>query len=206
MTATTTADQATGTAISSAGVALLGTVAVAVAGCGSKSVVQSKPIVAGAPFASVRPAPAPANWQAATIPIGAVLAYPPGWTRVASDPGTATAIRADGRQRIAGYLNATPRQGSETLANWPQFRARHNAAEGDRAVTTEAAAYGVRFPTGSGSCVRDSYTTVSRARYVEIACLVAGTDAMSVIVAAATRADWTQLAPLLYRALSAFRT
>jgi hypothetical protein len=186
--------------------ALLAAAAVAVAGCGSKGTARSQPVVARSPFAQLRPAPAPAGWRSAAIPSGAVLSYPPDWTPAAGDRGTATAIRADARRRIVGYLNVTPRQGSETPANWPAFRVRHNAAEGDRAVTSEAATSGVRFLTGTGSCVRDSYTTASNARYIEIACLVAGARATSVIVAAATSAHWTQISPLLYRALSAFRT
>jgi hypothetical protein len=186
--------------------ALLGIAVLAVAGCGSQGVARSKPIVARFPFADVHAAPAPAGWRATAIASGAVLSYPPDWTPVGGDPGTASAALAGARQHIIGYLNVTPLQGSESLANWPEFRVRHNAAEGDRAVTTEATAYGVRFLTGTGSCVRDSYTTVSRARYVELACLVAGAHARSVIVAAAARAQWIKISPVLYRALSAFRT
>jgi hypothetical protein len=178
----------------------------AVAGCGSKGPPRSSATVARTAFAQVQPAPAPADWHAATIPTGAVLAYPPDWSPAASDRGTASAVLEDDRHQIVGYLNVTPRQGRETLANWPQFRTRHNAAEGDRAVTSAAAAYGVRFLTGTGSCVRDSYSTVSGAHYMEIACLVAGTRATSVLVAAAVQERWTQLSPVLYRALSAFRT
>jgi hypothetical protein len=185
-------------------VALAG--ALALAGCGSRNAARSAPSLARPAFGQIRPASAPGGWHAARISSGAVLAYPPGWSRASSDPGTASAILAGDRQRIVGYLNVTPRQGGETLANWSEFRVRHNVEEGDRAVTTEASAYRVRFLMGTGSCVRDSYTTVSRARYVEIACLVTGTRATSVIVAAATRADWAGLSRVLYRALSAFRT
>ena len=125
---------------------------------------------------------------------------------MAGDRGTATAVLTDDRRRIIGYLNATPRQGGETPAKWPSFRVRHNAAEGDRAVRSEASAHGVRFLSGTGSCVRDSYTTVSGARYVELACLVDGTRATTVIVAAAASVESMRLLPVLYRALSAFRT
>jgi hypothetical protein len=34
--------------------------------------------------------------------------------------------------RFDAYLNATPKQGSETLANWSRFRQDHNRDEGDR--------------------------------------------------------------------------
>jgi hypothetical protein len=179
---------------------------VAVAGCGTTRETRSKPMVAQSPFAHVHPAAAPATWHAAVIPTGAVLSYPPDWTRAESDPGTATAVRDDARKRIVGYLNVTPRQAGESLSDWPAFRVRHNTQEGDRAVALEASAYRVRFLTGTGSCVRDSYTTVSGARYEELACLVRGGSTTSVIVAAAMPARWTQISPVLYRALSAFKT
>jgi hypothetical protein len=92
------------------------------------------------------------------------------------------------------------------LADWASFRVRHNVAEGERNVTSEDAAYGVRFRTGSGSCVRDSYTTVSRARFIELACLVKGARATSVIVGAAPPRAWNLTSPLLFRALSALIT
>jgi hypothetical protein len=103
-------------------------------------------------------------------------------------------------------LNVTPRQGAETLANWPHFRVEHDADEGDRDVRPLEVGFGLRFRTGRGSCVRDSYTTVTHARYVEIACLVAGQRATSVIVGAAPPNAWSQVSPLLERAISAFET
>ena len=184
----------------------MGASLLAVAGCGAKSAARFQVIAAPSPFGQVRPEPAPGDWRVASIPSGAALAYPPGWSRAAGDTGTATAVLEDARHRIVGYLNATPGQGGETLANWPQFRVHHNAMEGDRAVTSEAAGYGVRFLTGTGSCVRDRYTTVSGARYVELACLVVGPRATTVIVGAAAQRLSAQISPVLYRALSAFRT
>jgi hypothetical protein len=111
----------------------------------------------------------------------------------------------DARQ-IVGYLNLTPRQSSETLSNWASFRVAHNAAEGDRGVRREEVAYGVRFRTGTGTCVRDSYTTSSRARFIELACLVRGTRATSVIVGAAPPRTWSAVSPVLDRAISALVT
>jgi hypothetical protein len=97
---------------------------------------------APAAFAWLRPAPPPASWKVARIPDGAVLAYPPGWRPVATDAGTATvALLRDG-QRIDGYLNVTPKQGTETLANWSRFRPNHNLGE-----AIEASASTPRRPT-----------------------------------------------------------
>ena len=107
--------------------------------------------------------------------------------------------------RIRGYLNATPRQGAETLANWARFRPAHNHEEGDRHVVSEAAAQALRFRTGTGSCVIDHYATVS-AHYREIACLVRGSKASTVVVAAAVPRDWKRLAPQLERAVSSLTT
>ena len=76
------------------------------------------------------------------------MAYPPGWRARAGDRGTASAALLDGDGHYLGYLNLTPRQGAETAANWPSFRLRHNAGEGDRDVTFDAAAGGLHFRTG----------------------------------------------------------
>ena len=86
----------------------------------------------------------------------------------------------------------------ETLANWASFRPSHNREEGDREVVRDASAVGLRFRLGTGSCVIDHYTTES-ARYREIACIVHGARATTVIVAAARPADWMRLAPQLQR-------
>src|SRR6202035_3057154 len=148
----------------------------------------------------------PANWAVARIGAGAALYYPPGWRLAAGDAGTATAVLTDARRQLVGYLNLTPRQGSETLSDWASFRVAPNVAEGDRDVKREAVAYGVGFRTGTATCVRDSYTTVSRARFIELACIVRGTRATSVIVGAAPPRAWALTSPLLYRAISAVVT
>ena len=64
-----------------------------------------------------------------------------------------------GGQRIDGYLNATPRQGTETLANWSRFRPEHNQDEGDRGVRFLAATTTARFRSGRGACSRASAGT-----------------------------------------------
>jgi hypothetical protein len=69
-----------------------------------------------------------------------------------------------------------------------------------------AAATGLHFLTGQGSCVQDSYTTVSHARYTEIACLVAGARSNSVIVGAAPPGAWGRISGVLERAIEGVRT
>jgi hypothetical protein len=155
------------------------------------------------PFAWLRPTAPPADWKAARITGGATLSYPPGWQRLKTDPGTATVGLLRGQDELVGYLNATPRQGSETLSNWSAFRPDHNREEGDRNVELIASATGLRFRGGPGSCVIDQYTT-TRATYREIACLASGPKSTAVIVAAAPIAAWRNQVPTFHRAVSGF--
>jgi hypothetical protein len=154
------------------------------------------------PFAWVHPASPPAGWKVARSSGGA-LAYPPGWTPIESDPGTASAALLGAGGRIDGYLNATPKQGAETLANWSRFRPEHNLDEGDRSVHVIASAGHLSFRSGHGSCVIDDYTT-SKAAYREIACMVSGRRSTAVVVAAAPIARWNERASTLERAVSSF--
>jgi hypothetical protein len=52
--------------------------------------------------------------------------------------------------------------------------------------------------------VKDGYTTSSNARYVEIACIVRGPQATTVIVGAAPPTLWSRFSPMLQRAISTF--
>ena len=171
---------------------------VALAGCGASGRGR-----ASRPFGWLRPASAPTGWKVARTQGGAALAYPPGWTPIKTDPGTASVALLAGGQRIDGFLNATPRQGTETLANWSRFRPEHNQDEGDRGVRSLAATTTARFRSGRGACVIDTYTT-SKASYHEIACLVSGRRSSAVVVAAAPSALWDQQAGTLERAVSSF--
>jgi hypothetical protein len=132
-----------------------------------------------------------------------MLAYPPGWTAIKTDPGTASVALLGGGERIDGFLNATPRQGSETFADWSRFRPQHNQGEGDRDERLVAATTHGRFRSGRGACVIDTYTT-SKASYREIACLVSGPDSSAVVVAAAPIGLWDREAATLQRAVSGF--
>jgi hypothetical protein len=168
------------------------------AGCGGSARGR-----ASGPFAWLKPASPPSGWNIARTQAGAMLAYPPGWTRIKTDRGTASVAILGGGQRIDGYLNATPRQGTETLADWSRFRPQHNQGEGDRNVRLVAATTDGRFRSGRGACVIDTYTT-SKASYREIACLVSGRGSSAVVVAAAPTALWDQQAATLQRAVSSF--
>lgn len=155
------------------------------------------------PFAWLRPTSPPAGWSVARIANGAALAYPPGWSAIKTDRGTASRALLGSGGRIAGYLNVTPRQGTETLADWSRFRPDKNREEGDRDVHLMAATGGARFRLGRGSCVIDSYTT-SITTYEEIACLVSSPTSSAVVVAAAPLTRWPQRSSVLERAVSSF--
>jgi hypothetical protein len=171
---------------------------------GLTSCGQSSHHRASGPFAGLHPAAAPTGWSVARTSDGATLSYPPGWAPIKTDPGTASvALLGDGG-RIDALLNLTPKQGSETLANWSRFRPEHNRGEGDRSVRLIASARDLTFRAGGrGSCVIDTYKT-SKATYREIACLVSGPRSTAVVVAAATGALWDRQAATLERAASSF--
>ena len=136
-----------------------------------------------------------------------MLAYPADWRPIRGDSGTASAALRHANGRFVGYLNLTPRQGGETLANWTRFRVAHNREDGDLVVTAQGSARRVPFRDGArGTCVRDAYTTSTHLRFVEVACLVHGRRADSVIVAAAPPEQWARQWPTLRRAIGAVRT
>jgi hypothetical protein len=173
----------------------------------------TSPRRASDPFAWLRPAAPPVSWHVARTPDGAALAYPSGWTAVKTDPGTASVALLGHRGRVDGYLNVTPKQGAETLANWSRFRPQKNRAEGARNVHLLAATSdaGFRyagtsdagFRSALGSCVIDTYTT-SITTYEEIACLVSGPRSSDVVVAAAPARLWQERSAVLERAVSSF--
>ena len=131
---------------------------------------------------------------------------PRDWRSIVSDPGTRTAAIRSSGGHIVGYLNATPRQGDESLAGWSSFRIEHNQEEGDTNVKLVAAADNLMFRGGHGSCVIDDYRSSSGHQYREVACIVAGTKATTVIVGAAPPQDWHSQSPAIERAISAFKT
>lgn len=182
--------------------------AAALAACGSSGAddeASGPPAPANpAAFAWVHSAPVPSGWRTRALPSGAAaLAYPRGWRLIKTDPGTVTAARKAGG-RIVGYLNITPQGGDETLANWASFRPAHNREEGDHDLVPLASATGLPFRNGQGSCVKDGYSTSSNARYTEVACIVRGPAATTVIVGAAPPDVWDRVSPTIERAISSF--
>jgi hypothetical protein len=171
---------------------------------GANSAHEPTHATAGAAFAWLRPSGAPAGWKTAERPNGIRLAYPPSWRRIRADPGAVSAGQVDPRSGlITGLLNATPKQGQETLQNWGRFRPAHIAEEGSTHVQVLGTGQHLTFRSGTGSCVIDRYQT-THARYQEIACLVAAGNAAAVIVAAELAADWQRDARALERSVDAF--
>jgi hypothetical protein len=157
-------------------------------------------------FRWLQPQRSPDGWKLARLPSGkATFAYPRTWRPIRTDRGTASVALLGPGRTIRGYLNLTPRQGAETLANWASFRIEHLGDEGSTGVRRIASAHGLAFRSGQGTCVIDSYRT-SRARYREIACLVAGNRTSSVIVGAAPSKTWAQQAETIERAISSLLT
>jgi hypothetical protein len=191
--------------VSISAVAAATAAATAIAGCGGNSGGYGSNPAPPAAFAWLKAGAAPAGWKVAQTRSGATLAYPSGWRPIRTDPGTASAAPRGRSGYFAGYLNATPQGGDETVANWRRFRVAHVAAEGAHGVRLAAAVTGVRFRAGRASCVIDSYST-TRMRFREIACIVAGPRATAVVVGAAPARRWSREAPLLRRAISSFRT
>jgi hypothetical protein len=180
----------------------------AIVGAGGGAATGSASVDGRAPaFRWLQPRPAPDGWKLARLPSGAAtFAYPRTWRPIRTDPGTVSVALIGHGRNIRGYLNATPRQGSETLANWPSFRIEHlREEESSKDVRLIASAHGLRFRSGRGSCVIDSYRT-SRTRYREIACLVAGARTSSVLVGAAPSKTWAQQAQTIERAIASLRT
>ena len=167
-------------------------------------------LVGGSPgraFPPLVPAAAPAGWPHLTLPNRtAVLSYPPSLRPVSGDTDAASAAQVSPSGAYRLYVNATPRQGDERLRGWAAFRLRLLTADDAASARELAAAQGVAFRGGTGSCVIDTYVTrIGAHRYQEIACLVQGRASASVIVATAPAATWAQASPLLLRAVAAYQ-
>ena len=160
----------------------------------------------GRAFPPLVPAAAPAVWPHLTLPNGtAVLSYPPSLHPLAGDTDAVSAGRLGPGGAFQLYLNATPRQGSERLLGWAAFRLRLLRSDDAASAHQDAAAQGVKFRGGTGSCVIDDYLTrIGGHHYQEVACLVQGRTSASVIVAAAPAAQWARARPLLFRAVAAY--
>jgi len=157
-------------------------------------------------FAWFRSRPTPDSWHRVSLPDGtAVLSYPRSLHPLHGDKGTLTEGITTKSGSVLVYLNVTPRQGNETLLNWPDFRVQHLLEDNASAATRAGQATGLEFRGGRGSCVLDSYTTKAHANhYREIACFVQGAHGASVLVAATAAADWGSYAGLLEEVVNAY--
>jgi hypothetical protein len=185
----------------------LALIAVVVVGCGSSSHKPRAASAAPAPstFGWLRPGQPPAGWPVAAISDGASIAFPRGWARIHSDPGTASAALYGPHGTFLGYLNVTPRQGDESLTNWSTFRVKHNGEEGDLGVVALASTSSRPVGDQRVSCVKDAYTTRLRTHYVELACLISGPRTSVVAVGASPPNAWPQISPLLERSIASVR-
>jgi hypothetical protein len=126
--------------------------------------------------------------------------------RIGGDSGTVSAARYSRTRGYLLYLNATPRQGAESLQNFPRYRLHLLREEDARSARQLGSAIGIAFRGGTGSCVMDSYVTrIGGYHYDEIACFVRGRTSSSVVVGAATARQWSASAPLLERAVAAYQ-
>ncbi len=187
---------------------LIGLLAIAAAGCGTGTptpdTATHKPTASsGGSFAWLARGPAPPGWPAIGVVAGGALPRPPGWRALNGDRGSVSFAELGAGGRIVGYLNATPRSGAETIANWTRFRVRHNVAEGDRDVRTLAGLTALRVGAARASCVTDDYRT-SLSRYRELACLIARPRASTVVLGAAPPSDWATQRPTIERAIAGF--
>ena len=181
--------------------------AIAIVAVTVSAVVVARPgRPAGSAFPALHPAAAPGGWRHLILPSGAaVLSYPPGLRQLAGDKDAVSAAKIGPHGAFQLYLNATPRQGSEQLANWAAFRLHLLRSDTAASAQQVAAAQGLKFRGGDGSCVIDRYVTrIGGHHFQEIACLVQGHTSASVIVAAAPAAHWAEARPLLLRAVAAY--
>jgi hypothetical protein len=150
-------------------------------------------------------APAPAPWRHHATPSGTgILSYPATFV-AGNDPDGVARERRDRHGTVLVYLDATPKQGTERLSDWPSYRIGIIRRESDD-VHEDGHAFGLPFRGGTGSCVLDNYRTrVENHRYREIACLVQGRRHASVLIAAALESAWARAAKTLERAVDAYR-
>jgi hypothetical protein len=141
----------------------------------------------------------PATWARLTIPSGlGTLSSPPGFRTVNGDPDTLSEALRNSSGTYLGYLNVTPRQGSETLQDWAALRLSHLRSDDAVSVHEDAKVQSVRTAAAVRSCVIDDYTTtVGHHQFHEVACYVMRGSAGSVVVGATPSGDpahvWTQL-------------
>ena len=163
---------------------------------------------AGARVASFRwfaATAAPATWRHHALPSGgAILSYPATFAS-GNDTDGVSRERLDRHGTVLVYLDVTPKQGPESLRDWPSYRLRVVRGESND-VHEDGHAFGLSFRGGRGTCVLDDYRTrVENHHYREIACFVGGRRHASVLIAAALESQWTRAVKTLERAVDAYR-
>jgi hypothetical protein len=182
---------------------LLGVLAACTVGTTAQAAAGGRP----AAFAWLVPTAAPSTWKHVRLPSGlAVLSYPSTLQRSSADPGSITAESRNSQGLLTIYLNVTPKQGNEGLANWPSYRLHVNSERASAPAHEDAAVTNVPFLGGTGSCVIDDYVTRGVTRhYKEIACYVEGPHGGSVIIATTMASLWAQQRRALEQTIAAYR-
>jgi hypothetical protein len=165
------------------------------------------PAATSAGFGWFHPNQAPGAWVRASLSRRtATLSYPGSLRPEHGDPGTVTVGSTARSGEVLVYLNATPKQGDETLGNWADFRMEHLREDGQSAVHLDGVSGPLPFRGGQGRCVIDNYTTdMHHNHYNEIACIVRGAHATSVLVAATSTAAWQANRALLEKVVSSYQ-
>ena len=158
------------------------------------------------PFAWLASTAPPTTWARLTLPAGlGSLSLPPGFRAVPGDPGTASFAVLGSDGTYLGYLNVTPRQGDERLADWAAFRLAHLRGDETISATQDGSVQSVQTANTMRSCVTDDYVTeVGHHHFHEVACLVMTTSAASVVVAATPSGDPAHLWAQVERAVAAY--
>ena len=193
--------------------ALTAALSVALFGCASgppssaTGSAKAATATAIAGFGWFHPNPAPGAWLRSSLTgQRATLSYPGSLRPQHGDPGTVTVGSTARSGQVLVYLNATPKQGDETLHNWPAFRMEHLREDGQSAVHLDGVSGPLSFRGGHGRCVVDNYTTDEQHNhYNEIACIVQGAHATSVLVAATSTAAWQANRALLEKVVSSYQ-
>jgi hypothetical protein len=181
---------------------------VVVAALGLAATAAASPPPGPNSLAWVAPQPPLANWKVLVPASGtSVLWYPPAMKQAPGDSYSVTAeLRDPTGKLILVYLNAGPKTGNEQLATFASSRIDHLREEHSHAVRKDAAATGLSFHGGKGSCVIDDYITPRLGHhYKEVTCLVQGKNGASVIVAAALESAWPKYQAWLERAINAYQ-
>jgi hypothetical protein len=194
-----------------AAAALTAALSLAVFGCAS-SKSSSAPgdgtgQAARASFGWFHPGPAPGAWlQASLTGQRATLSYPGSLHPMHGDDGTVTVGSTARSGSVLVYLNVTPKQGDESLGNWTGSRLEHLRGDGQYQVRLDGASPALHFRGGPGRCVIDNYTSkIHNNHYDEIACIVQGAHATSVLVAASPTAAWQANHALLEKVVSSYQ-